>query len=655
VYDLTPQLPETAVNASLWGVLANDWLPLEQAAALRHWLTETLPVAALSRPEELRLAVFARVLADLAGQGWHFHSSKPGRLKAYAPDSTPRTAQPGYVAPAPLEIKQHLRQGLVAHRDEQLADPLNQRFIQRMERVRYHEGRRVSVRHLLADPQVLANDIEAALRTAEPKRTTRLMEVVKPYLQLVTEDLDEHTGLRLLDIWRYCRYTWSLPFNTQPGRRMFYLVRDAARVNHPVMGIAALGSAVVQISCRDEFVGWTLSALRLAPDPIARLQALRAELRRAIDEVYCDDFLAEQLITPTDLAAPTLEVGLRLRAAAALLPVANRGQHKLSSSLEWDARTDLFRRKRAVTLAELFNALCEFDKAALLEENVRLESLLSYKDGKKALSIALRSIKKRHVAASMMEITTCGAIPPYGDLLGGKLVAMLMASPQVTTEYRQRYRTMSSVIASRMSGKEFVRQPELVLLGTTSLYHVGSSQYNRIKIPTAKGALKYIGVGRTEGFGHVHLSQHAYNLIQEMLRDDQSEQSYTFAAGVNYKMRSIASALAMLGLQRLQNHASPRLVYALPIATNWQQFLLGMDSEPNWHFAQNNPKEGTQQIIDFWKTRWFTNRAQRPETLAKLNYSSVLPSLANSGDSTPQSRDPKQIAIFFSADHVCPE
>ncbi len=73
--------------------------------------------------------------------------------------------------------------------------------------------------------------------------------------------------MRLLDIWWYCRYTWSLPFQTQPSRRMFYLVRDAARPYHPIMGIAALGSAVVQISVRDHAIEWSLEALADKPDP----------------------------------------------------------------------------------------------------------------------------------------------------------------------------------------------------------------------------------------------------------------------------------------------------------------------------------------------------------------------------------------------------
>src|SRR5690606_32972815 len=102
--------------------------------------------------------------------------------------------------------------------------------------------------------------------------------------------------------------------------------------------------------------------------------------------------------------------------------------------------------------------------------------------------------------------TTCGAIPPYGPLLAGKLAALLLASPTIIQDYRVKYLSTESHIASRMAGKKIARRPNLVLLCTTSLYYVGSSQYNRIRAPTSSGELKYIQIGETLGFGAVQFS-----------------------------------------------------------------------------------------------------------------------------------------------------
>ena len=89
-----------------------------------------------------------------------------------------------------------------------------------------------------------------------------LLKVINPYLQLVrSEARDTISGQKLIDIWRYFRYLWAIPYQTTPGRNLFYLVRDAARPTHPVIGIAALGNCVVQLSERDQVIGWSVEAV----------------------------------------------------------------------------------------------------------------------------------------------------------------------------------------------------------------------------------------------------------------------------------------------------------------------------------------------------------------------------------------------------------
>jgi hypothetical protein len=47
---------------------------------------------------------------------------------------------------------------------------------------------------------------------------------------------------------------------------------------------------------------------------------------------------------------------------------------------------------------------------------------------------------------------------------------MLLTSPEVVKYYSSKYSKRASLIASSMAGKEIIRKPHLVLLGTTSLY-----------------------------------------------------------------------------------------------------------------------------------------------------------------------------------------
>ncbi|MGB4872300.1 MAG: Druantia anti-phage system protein DruA, partial [Candidatus Promineifilaceae bacterium] len=94
------------------------------------------------------------------------------------------------------------------------------------------------------------------------------------------------------------------------------------------------------------------------------------------------------------------------------------------------------------------------------------QTFLTSIEGQMAVRTALHAEKSRYVGTSILEVNVCGAIPPYNHLLGGKLVALLMLSPRVVADYRQRYGGRESDIASRMKGEAVVKPAELVYVGT---------------------------------------------------------------------------------------------------------------------------------------------------------------------------------------------
>lgn len=57
-------------------------------------------------------------------------------------------------------------------------------------------------------------------------------------------------------LFRILRYYWSSPYSEYVGRRIKLLIRDKALPNRPIIGIAALGSPIIHIPERDEFIGW---------------------------------------------------------------------------------------------------------------------------------------------------------------------------------------------------------------------------------------------------------------------------------------------------------------------------------------------------------------------------------------------------------------
>ena len=57
-------------------------------------------------------------------------------------------------------------------------------------------------------------------------------------------------------LFRIFRYYWSSPYSEYVGRRIKLIIRDSALPSNPVIGIAALGSPIIHIPERDDYIGW---------------------------------------------------------------------------------------------------------------------------------------------------------------------------------------------------------------------------------------------------------------------------------------------------------------------------------------------------------------------------------------------------------------
>lgn len=193
-----------------------------------------------------------------------------------------------------------------------------------------------------------------------------------------------------------------------------------------------------------------------------------------------------------------------------------------------------------------------------------------------------------------------GAVPPYNAVLGGKLVSMLLMSPEIVKAYDARYGKACSVIASSIGGKPVVRKPTLVFLGTTSLYGVGSSQYNRIAMPaeavggTPGSIIRYKELGETKGFGCTDFSAQCSLEIDDLIEANCPERrvKHIFGEGISPRLRSLRVALDHVGLpsQKLLKHDSPRVVYGVALASNFGDVLMGLSNKPNYIRHKRTPR-----------------------------------------------------------------
>nr|MBQ4457609.1 DUF4338 domain-containing protein [Clostridia bacterium] len=229
----------------------------------------------------------------------------------------------------------------------------------------------------------------------------------------------------------------------------------------------------------------------------------------------------------------------------------NNKNNEKSPNWREEAQTNLFKRKRASELAKLLNAQIVFNGTSGSNME-RLQQLLQNDSGRKAITTALIANRKCKIGSNMMDIIVCGAIPPYNELLGGKLVSILACSPVVIRDYTIRYASQVSEIASRMKGQKIIRDSHLVYLGTTSLYAVGSSQYNRIKVPLwDNGILEYRRMGITEGYGTVFFSKETTGLFSRILecQDGGKRINHVFGEGTSPRFRMISRGLNSIGIR----------------------------------------------------------------------------------------------------------
>ena len=529
------------------------------------------------------------------------------------------------------EVKALLRSWMSESRHERLVTYTD--YITRMEK---KNAGRLGISALIADGGELAKRLEQA-KTGK----ISIHDAVKPYLQLVREnEKDEFTGFKLSDIWRYFRLTWSTPAETTPGRTMQYLIRDAAHPMHAVMGIASLENCAVQITCRDDYIGWNQKAFI---DQILLLgdDAARCEFERLLN--YLEDGINgidySELCTEMVVTNPTAG-DIQLLQDEALLAEQNRqmllrsdsetefddSERSDLGSISMDTEKALYRRKRAEQLARLLYAkkairdiCCSPNYSDIWRDFCKSEV------GNSAIRSALVAQKTKHIGSSMMELNVCGAIPPYNEILGGKLVALLATSPQVIHDYKERYSNKPSEIASRLKGKPVCRAADLVYVGTTSLYYVGSSQYNRLKIPGSVFDSDYDVVwkklGMTVGFGTMHISKATTLSLTEATSDGFSRINHVFGEGASPKMRLLTMAIRELlestneDSKDFSKHAMSRIVYGACLARNTLDYLLGKDSFPEYYTDTTDYVKGTQKIIDYWSERWLTSR---------LNYAPIF-------------------------------
>ena len=196
----------------------------------------------------------------------------------------------------------------------------------------------------------------------------------------------------------------------------------------------------------------------------------------------------------------------------------------------------------------------------------------------------------------VMDAFVLGAVPPYSQLLCGKLIAMLAASEEVRTSFHRKYGAREGAIRGKaLDGR-------LAMVTTTSALG-RSSIYNRLKYGVRP---LYYSVGFTQGSGEFHFSNGLYDAISDHAKrycEPTAKQS-RWGHGFRNRREVVRKVLLSVGLPaEWLYHGVEREIFLIPLARNTRQFLRGEHSKLQWF------EQSAQDLCDWFKERWLLPRA----------------------------------------------
>lgn len=221
-------------------------------------------------------------------------------------------------------------------------------------------------------------------------------------------------------------------------------------------------------------------------------------------------------------------------------------------------------------------------------------------------------LRRGEALVHLMDAFVLGALPPYSHLLGGKLVAALVPTREVSAAFRTRYCESTGLI----SGEK--KHATLVAVTTTSALG-RSSVYNRLKLGERQ---IFEPIGFTSGWGHFHLSGKIFDELRSYLefKEDSYANGFEFGSGPNWRIRVIRRALEGLGMDTsLARHGLSREVFFAKLASNAEAYLRG-DNKRAVYRGLPTVSEISSQALG----RWVVPRSTRDPSYLQWKATNVL-------------------------------
>ena len=210
------------------------------------------------------------------------------------------------------------------------------------------------------------------------------------------------------------------------------------------------------------------------------------------------------------------------------------------------------------------------------------------------------SSQKKKRLQSVMDLFVLGAVPPYSQLLCGKLIALLATSREVQQAFRQKYHGKRSLISGKALDGRLALLTTISALGRSSLY-------NRL---TYRGELVFRSVGFTRGSGEFQFSNGLYEDLRRLAVEhcQATAKHVRWGNGFRNRRELLRKVLPLIGLSReLVYHGVQREIFVAPLASNAAAFLRGESERLTSH------DRAADDLFAWFRERWLLPRAARDD------------------------------------------
>lgn len=383
------------------------------------------------------------------------------------------------------------------------------------------------------------------------------------------------------DIFRSGITTWSMPYRTREGRsRRFVLFGLLEELKVPI-GLLEIGDEAPINPPRDAVMGLNIKYEELTGEDLSVLANRFENIRKCL--------LPDGLPTGWDGDVKNL--------------ISEAGEIMIKGKGRNGTFKEVGAKKRLTYLARLVNA--EAACRGLKDDNNG-----GFQEG-------LRVLRDLSVPRVNVELVICGALPPFGSLLAGKLVASMGCHPRIRDFVDRDFGIIAKEIFDTNKLSRYLPKSGTLLVTTKGLYPGHSSQYNGVNFPVTAGEKgKLLKIGDTVGQTTSHLA--AKTMKYAALSSDfvgATAVSRIYGSGGGKRQRTISNAIRALGLpNELAFAYISRPIYAFSLVSNLDRVIL-FNEDPLWRTTPYENKDGQNEYcsdaLKIWRDRWLSKSKQR--------------------------------------------